>query len=281
MKRLILVFLIMGIVSAIWAENWKREASVAFTMSQQSYSDNWNGVETGSISWIFNANFLAEKEINNLINNKNSLKIAFGQTHNQVFDNENNNKKWESPKKSTDLIDLKSRLRFKLGKYVDPFCSLQLESHFIDESGEDNEIFNPNTITEAFGLARIWQKDIHKELSTTLGAAFKQYVDANLEDTTNDGGVELITEYKAPLLKKIIDFNSSLNLYQPLYYSESDDMENDDWKSVRMDWQNDIDVKLHSLISIKFYIQVIYNKLEDVNMQIQETLGIGISYKLL
>ncbi len=280
MGKLILILLMIGIFSFSWAAEWEKEASVSFTMSQQSYSKNWSGIETGSISWIFNADFLAEKELSELINNKNSVKIAFGQTHNQVFDSEEGEKNWESPQKSTDVIDIKSRLRFKLGKMVDPFCSLRLESQFIDESGEDNKIFNPNTITEAFGLARIWQKEESKEFSTTLGAAFKQYIDANLNDATNDGGLEIVNEYKTPVFKEIIHYNSTLSLYKPFYYSESDDMENDDWKTMRLDWQNDFDVKLHSLVALKFYFQVIYNKLEDDEIQMQETLGIGISYKL-
>ncbi len=280
MGKLILILLMIGIFSFSWAAEWEKEASVSFTMSQQSYSKNWSGIETGSISWIFNADFLAEKELSELINNKNSVKIAFGQTHNQVFDSEEGEKNWESPQKSTDVIDIKSRLRFKLGKMVDPFCSLRLESQFIDESGEDNKIFNPNTITEAFGLARIWQKEESKEFSTTLGAAFKQYIDANLNDATNDGGLEIVSEYKTTVFKEIIHYNSTLSLYKPFYYSESDDMENDDWKTMRLDWQNDFDVKLHSLVALKFYFQVIYNKLEDDEIQMQETLGIGISYKL-
>ena len=279
MKKLLLVFLVIFFISVLWAEDWKIDSSMALTMNQQAYSENWNGEERGAISWIFNADFLAEKQLIPTVHNKNSLKIAFGQTHNQEID-ANGEKYWKKPDKSTDKIDFESMFRFTFGAFVDPFVSGRLESQFIDESGLENEIFNPNITTEAMGMAKVFMKTEKKELSSRLGGAFKQYFNKNIEKSSNDGGLEFVAEYKAPLTNEIAYYSTSMNLYKPLFYSESDDMLNDDWEMVRMDWQNNIDIKLTSLINVKMYFQLLYNKLEDKDMQFKETLGIGLSYTL-
>ncbi|MFO7896641.1 MAG: DUF3078 domain-containing protein [Candidatus Cloacimonadales bacterium] len=285
MKKGLLLLMIIAISTAIFAEGWKTNGNVALTMSQQAYSDNWAGEENSSISWIFGADFLAEKQLMPLLHNKNTLKLAFGQTHNQFLD-EQDETYWAKPDKSTDLIDLKSRLRFTLGSFVDPYVSARLESQLIDKSGMETEIFNPNILTEALGLARVFIKTDDTELSTSLGAAFKQYFDKNQDESSNDGGIEFIAEYNTPLLKQVIDYKSSLNLYQPLYYSESETAEylalyaEDDWQTLRMDWQNDLDIKLNSVINLKLYFQLIYHKLENEDLQFKETLGLGLSYKL-
>jgi len=284
-EKSLFLLLMIGLSTVIWAEGWETSANIGLTMNQQAYSDNWTGEESGSISWIFGADFLAEKQLMPLIHNKNTLKLAFGQTHNQFVDDQAE-KYWAKPDKSTDLIDLKSRLRFTLGAYVDPFVSARLESQFIDKSGLETEIFNPNILTEALGLSRVFIKTDESELTTSLGAAFKQYFDKNMDESTNDGGIEFIAEYNTPLFEKMVDYKSSLNLYQPLYYSESDSdaylamYDEDDWQTVRLDWQNDLDIKLNSLINLKLYFQMTYNKLEDEDLQYKETLGLGLSYKL-
>ena len=69
-----------------------------------------------------------------------------------------------------------------------------------------------------------------------------------------------------------------------MFHSESEVLESskfgDDWKQVRMNWQHDIDISLTSLINLKLYVQLLYNKMIIDEVQIKETLGLGLSYKL-
>ena len=53
------------------------------TLTQNAYSSNWAGTEVGVISWTFNSNSILEKQVSEKLNNKNTLKLAFGQTINQ------------------------------------------------------------------------------------------------------------------------------------------------------------------------------------------------------
>ena len=283
MKKITLILVVVIATAGLMAENWNTAVDLSITMNQNAYSDNWAGEEKGSISWVFNANFLAEKQLTAKLHNKNTLKLAFGQTHTQMVD-AMGEKYWAKPDKSTDLVDFESMFRFTLGAFVDPFASFRDETQFLDESGEETKIFNPNTITETFGIAKVFIKDDAQELSTRLGAAFKQYFDSNLVDNTNDGGVEFVGIYTKPFRENMIKYSTNLNLYKPIVYSESESLEGqeneDDWKQVRMNWQHDVDISLTSLINLKLYVQLLYNKMVVDEVQFKETLGLGLSYKL-
>ncbi len=284
MKKITLILVVMIVAAGLMADDWNMAADLSLTMNQNAYSDNWAGEERGSISWVFNANFLAEKQLTAKLHNKNTLKLAFGQTHTQMVDELTDEKYWAKPDKSTDLVDFESMFRFTLGAFVDPFASFRDESQFLDESEEETKIFNPNTITETFGIAKVFIKDDTQELSTRLGAAFKQYFDSNLDDNTNDGGVEFVAIYTKPFKENMIKYSTNLNLYKPIVYSESESLEGseyeDDWKQVRMNWQHDVDISLTSLINLKLYIQLLYNEMVIDEIQFKETLGLGLSYKL-
>ena len=283
MKKIILILFFMVATAGLMAEGWNTAADLSITMNQNAYSDNWAGEEKGSISWVFNANFLAEKQLTVKVHNKNTLKLAFGQTHTQMVD-EMEEKYWAKPDKSTDLIDFESMFRFTLGAFVDPFVSFRDETQFIDKSDTQTKLFNPNTTTETFGIAKVFIKDDTQELSTRLGAAFKQYFNRNFDESTNDGGVEFVGIYIKPFKENMIKYSTNLNLYKPLVFSESASYEDmgleDDWKQVRMNWQHDVDISLTSLINLKLYFQLLYNEMDIDEVQFKETLGLGLSYKL-
>lgn len=290
MKRTILFTIIIFVSAGLWSEGWNTAADISLNMNQNSYSDNWAGDEIGAISWAFNANLLAEKQLTTKIHNKNTLKLAFGQTHSQYVAVDST-KKWAKPDKTTDLIDYESMFRLTLGVFVDPFASIRLESQFLDESGEETRSFNPNTLTETFGIARVFMKDEKRELSSRLGAAFKQYIDSNVDENTNDGGIEFVTEYRSPLANDLINYNTKLNLYKAMFYSLSDDVEGtvyeDDWKAVRLNWEHIFSVTITKLINLNLYMGLVYNEMDlDLNaesideIQFKQTLGLGLTYKL-
>ena len=282
MKKIILVLIVIVVATGLFAEDWNTSADISITMNQNAYSDNWDGEEKGSISWVFNSNFLAEKQLTAKVHNKNTLKLAFGQTHTQIeVDGE---KYWAKPDKSTDLIDFESMFRFTLGAFVDPFASFRDETQFLDISGEETKLLNPNNLTEAFGIIKVFVKDDTQELSTRLGGAFKQYINSNLDVNTNDGGVEFVAIYRKPFAENMIKYSTNLNLYKPLFYSLSDDETNpaynENWETVRMNWQHNVDISLTSLINLKLYVQLLYNEMVIDEIQFKETLGLGLSYKL-
>jgi DUF3078 family protein len=293
MKKISFMILLILLVSVLVAEEWKIETNIALSMNQNFYSDNWSGGEKGSISWVSNLDFLAEKQLAPKFLNKNTLKLAFGQTHNQYIEEESGDKKWARPEKSTDQIDFESLMLFTLGIIVDPFVSGRLESQFLDQSiAGESKSFNPNIVTEGFGISKYFIKEETRELSSRLGFSFKQYLNTHESiENMNDGGIELVVEYKTPLANDVINYNSKLNVYRAIFFSESEALEDtemeDDWKGPRVNWENIFIASLTKLINLNFNFTLIYDQ-TDYDMegqsideiQYKQTLSLGLSYKL-
>ncbi|HSG27483.1 MAG TPA: DUF3078 domain-containing protein, partial [Candidatus Krumholzibacterium sp.] len=166
------------------AEDWKLSADANLTFTENAYSDNWAGGEAGQLTWVFNSNFLAEKQLNAKFHTRNTLKLLFGQTHNQ----DKENKVWRSPEKSTDLIDFESVLKMTLDWPVDPFASARVETQFWDASDPENDLFiNPVKITEALGVSKDLIKQEKREWIVRLSGATRQYIIREvLEDDTKE-----------------------------------------------------------------------------------------------
>ncbi|MDH3215897.1 MAG: DUF3078 domain-containing protein, partial [Candidatus Krumholzibacteria bacterium] len=167
------------------AEDWRVLSDVNLTLTQNAYSDNWAGGESGSMSWTLNSNTIAEKQILKGVFNKNTLKLSYGLTYNQ--DTETNT--WDSGNKSTDLIDLESTFRWTLGTFVEPIIAFRGITQFVDQSedaiddallpanaSKKDRLFNPLDLTESVGVARVFVKEETREWQARLGVAAKQIV---------------------------------------------------------------------------------------------------------
>lgn len=289
MKHIVLTLLLICLAAGLSAGKWKFYSDAGLSLAQSAYSDNWAGTELSSITWFGNSNTSAEAQLTKYMNNKTTLKLAFGQTHTQKTDAEGN-KYWTKPDKSTDKIDLESLLRFTLDAFVDPYVSARMESQFLDFSQRDvdnTRIVNPILLTEGAGVAKTLLKKENTNLNTRLGAAFRQRLDRDsyvapdeFENiTTNDGGLEWITDYDKAFKPANAMFKSRLQVYQALFNSKSDEL-NEDWKSPDVSWENSLSTKLFSIVTASLYFQLKYEKEEVAELQFKETLGMGVSWQL-
>jgi hypothetical protein len=278
MKKILLLMICLLAVF-LSAEEWKIEGTTGVTLNQNYYSDNWNGEENGSVSWMAYVDMLADKQINPKFLNKNKMRLEFGQTHSQNSDTDN----WDKPEKTSDKIDIESLGLFTLGAFVDPFVGFKFESAFLDESvDDDTKIINPITLTESFGASKTIFKNEMQEMNTRLGGAFKQNLNSHDSiDNTNNGGLEFVADYKTSWMEKRADFKSSLILYQALYYSEEDSDPDDNWKAMDVNWENTLAIKLNSILTANFYTQLIYDKEISYKGQLKQTSGLGLSYKFM
>ena len=288
MRKITAVFVCVFIVTAIGAESWKFKSDFNLLLNQSSYSDNWNGTEKSSVSWTAKLNSSAEKQLLDYLHNRNTLKLAFGQTHQQEVD-DNDEKYWAKPEKSTDIIDFESMFRFTLKKLVDPFVSFRLETQFVDYSQEDNtRTFNPILLTESAGVARTFIEQENHKLSSRLGAAIRQHIDRNSMDengdqkteTMQDAGLEFVSEYMKQL-NTILTFESRLDVFQALYNSEEDDLDNEDWKATDVKWLNTLNAKIWKALTVNFEVEWVYDKEQDRAGQYRENLALGFSYSIL
>jgi hypothetical protein len=282
---------VFGISVAASADPWTTSADANLTLTENAYSDNWEGGEAGALSWVFNANGLAERQLHHRVHNRNTLKLAFGQVHTQVGETDT----WSKPEKSTDLIELETVFRFTLGGFVDPFASGRLESQFLDASDPaEDRLFNPLTLTESFGLAWMLIDEEKRDWTARLGAGLRQHIDRDaLVDsvagtretrTSTDEGLEFVTEFTSPLARERITLASKLTVFKALFYSESDEVEGlpseDYWKAPDINWENVFTAGITKYLMVSLYLQLLYDKEIDLAGRLKQTLSLGLTYKL-
>lgn len=291
--RFLIVLLIASslFVTGASAEPWKLEADVNLTLTQNTYSDNWVGGEAGSISWAFNSNWLAERQLSAKIHSKSTLKLFFGQTHNQDVET----KDWAKPVKSTDLVDFESVFRFTLGALVDPYAGVRIETQFLDQSDLGlGRYLNPVKFTESVGIAKVFIKEEKREWTARLGAGIRQYLNRDVLNvatderetlTSSDGGFVFDSEFKTPLAAERITFQSKLTIFQALFYSEKDDLvglpNEDYWKAPDVNWENIFTAGITEHLMVNLYIQLLYDKEIALAGRFKQTLALGLTYKLL
>ena len=296
MKSLHTIILSILLVSFAFAQDttkvwgWNTTVDGSFNMTQNSYSDNWEGGEAGSMIWAANLNALAKKQLSEKLHNRNALKLSFGQTHSQ----DAATKYWAGPAKSTDLIDFETLFRFTFGGFIDPFSAGRLESQFVDGSDPVNERnFNPLRFTESAGAIKMLLEEDKREWSVRAGAAFRQTMDRDemnyttmqKEDiTTQDGGLEFVSELSTPIAKDRILLTSKLLIYKALYNSESENLTGDAkdyWKTTDVDWENIFSASITQYIMVNLYVQWKYDKEIDLAGRFKQTLSLGLTYKFI
>jgi hypothetical protein len=286
------ILALFAVSSRASAESWTRELEANLTLSQTAYTDNWAGGEAGNLSWTFHTNALAEKKLHPRVRTKNTIKLFFGQTHSQ---NEDTNR-WAKPVKSTDQIDFESIFNFTLGGFVDPFAAGQLESQFLDNSEPAKDrYFNPLKITESFGIIKYLFRNDGREWSNRLGGALRQEIDRDaLADdesgkretqTSNDGGLEFVSEFKSPLAGEKLDLASKLTLFQALCNSKADELKgqpNEDyWKTIDVKWETDFTASISKYLMVNLYAKFLYDKEVNLGGRFKQTLSLGLTYKLM
>ncbi|MCK9584361.1 MAG: DUF3078 domain-containing protein [Candidatus Cloacimonetes bacterium] len=285
MKQTLIIIMILAAFTILPAQTWKLDSNMSMTLSQSAFSDNWAGTELSNITWVANSTTTAEKQLADWLLNKNTLKLAFGQTHNQKTDEVSKDKYWEKPEKTTDKIDLESMLRFTTNAWVDPFLAGRFESQFLDLSQPETRLVNPMLFTETAGVIRSFIDEEHQLLTARLGAAFRENIDRDVliatekeTQTTVDGGLEMVSEYTRKVKMPLeMDVRSRLQLYQAIFNSKSDDL-NEDWKSLDMIWDNVISTKLFGMVSANLIFELRYDKEQVSELQWKEMIGLGLSH---
>jgi hypothetical protein len=277
--------------NTVSADPWKLTSDLNLTLTQNAYSNNWVGGETGSITWQFNSNSIAEKQLKSWLNNKNTLKLFFGQTHNQDKDTD----KWLSPVKSTDLIDLESTFRFPLGSFVDPIFAVRGISQFVDQSDPAKDRWvNPVDLTESIGIAKVFIKEEKREWISRIGIGFSQNINRDQLDpdtgtretkTITSEGFEFVNDFTTTLAEEKMLFTSKLSVFQSVFSSEEEKLKGtsheDDWKYPDVNFENILTINLTKYLIMNFYTQILYDREISKAGRLKQTMALGVTYKLL
>jgi hypothetical protein len=290
MNRIGMMLALLAALAA--ATPWNLAVDANLTLSQNAYTDNWGGGATGLLAYALTSNALAEKQLNEKMNSRNTAKLAFGQTSTQ-----DTNHTWGALVKSTDEINFESVLRFTLGWVVDPFASAQLQSQFWDKSDALlSRYFNPLDLNEGLGVARQIVKREKTELVSRLGFGVKQRLNrlaldsfgyeppletARINRFSNYGGVTFATDFTTPLAQEKITYTGKLTLFQAVFFSDAAADPEGKWKVLDVAWDNTIAASITKYVMVNLTAQLLYDKEIDAKLRLKETLALGLTYKLI
>lgn len=271
---------------------WYPKLDVGLVLTQSAYSQNWNGGEQGQIAWTWILSSALENQLHRKVNWLNTLKLAFGHTHNQKFDeNDPGVRVWDRPEKTTDLIDLESLLRFTLGRWVDPYAAGRLLSQFVDNTDPyGRDVFaSPMTIFASAGVAREFYRTEEEMFISRLGGAFRNNIrqvypneppdDSKRTETSHDAGIEWVTDYRIRVLEDKVVWTSKLTVYKPFEYSFRGTLEDVHPDSlakfgissdvseyplaVDVNWENIFSAEITSWLNVNLYVMFIYDKYDN------------------
>ncbi len=257
------------------AAPWEVSVDANVTATLNTYSDSWSGDETGSFSWASQLILLLNRQMSKHYRLENTLKLGFGQSKLQDEETED----WSDFQVSTDLIDFETIDKFTFGGFVDPYIAGRLQTTFMDASPDENpkvKYVNPLIFSESFGISRNLVKNDNQLLSTRLGGAAYQRVNRKIE-TTNDGGIELVTKYNANTKNNTVSYSLFLNLYQALFSSEDETV--DTWKTIDVDWQNNLTMNITKYLMVNYMFQLLYDRDISEKARARQTLSLGITFK--
>lgn len=299
LRQALLLTLVVSLVPALGSAQddtandtltgWQTNVIFDLTATQVSYSDSWTGGEAGSFSWVSNLNADTEKKLADWVDLRSVLRLSFGQT---LIQNDSN--QWQKPQKATDLIDWETVASYDIHWAAEPYTAFRLESQFVDASVSDKKrYFSPMTLTESAGLTKNFYKKDEDFFKSRIGGAVRQTITSVITDmeelttereTTTDFGFESVTDAQLTLSDKVL-YIGKLTLYKAVSFSESDELEGtvreDYWKAVDVDWENTVKAEISRIVTVSFYTQFLYDKQISKKGRLKQTLGIGVTYKLM
>ncbi|PIV81291.1 hypothetical protein COW53_05135 [bacterium CG17_big_fil_post_rev_8_21_14_2_50_64_8] len=266
---------------------WTHKLDVGINLLQSSYSNNWNGGDKGSVVWSGVIDGALEKQFNESFNWRNTMNLAYGQTHGQDRDS-SGILYWKRPDKTTDNIELESLLRWTTNGGWDPFVSAGFKSLFEDLTSDPGRplTFNPKEFKESAGMSRQLLEKDGQTLLVRLGLALRQNSreyhpnpspdNATEKVTSTSASAEMITEYMVKALDGRVDWSSKLTLSKPFSYSGKkvfeDDMVADgsvpadiaDYTTaVDADFENTFTTHVTQAISVVLSMRWVYDKYDN------------------
>jgi len=268
--------------------HWRLSSDAVVTFTFNSYNESWDRLESGSLLWIGRSTTFAAKQLSERLYHENVMKLAFGQI--KYADREN--KRWSSPQKSTDLIDLETLLKFKMNNFsADPFLSLRAVSQFYDVRDSDNYRYaNPLTLTKSLGATKYLLKQQDKSFRMRLGGALRVnmdrdtipygYVDGRWESgkqetsVITDAGAELVTEFRVKR-SDAGSMSGKLTIFEAL--ARPSHLQTEGWRHPDVSFETTINVNITKHLIFNYMMRLIYDREIDPDPRIRQMLSAGLS----
>ncbi len=255
---------------------------------QSSYSSNWFGSERPTITWSTLFIGRLENQFHERWNWFNRLKMSFG----MLYQKEEGNEAWNRAEKTNDEFDFESLLRWMPGSSGwNPYASFRFQTQFLDQYLEEQRdiTFNPKIFSEAIGISRTFHETETRFFLGRLGFEARQLSreefwapppdDSTYTSSSQDIGLQLRLDYRAPLFTPSLDWLSRLSFYQPVTSTLDDELIKitDADKStygidsgiadmptkIKIDWENMFTAKVTKVIAIQLQLRWIYAEYDN------------------
>jgi hypothetical protein len=286
-----LVFLTFILVQFCYpSERWQYSLDADLTVALNTFSSNWKSKDAGSLAWVSKMTVMAKKRLYEKALSETTVKLIFGQTKLQ----DKSTKRWSSPEKSSDDIQVQSVLRFDIGKFINPFLSVHLKSQFVDNRRDTNKRYlNPVEFTESLGFARDLLKTKSITWNSRFGCALRQRIDFDhpmlkdsaghtlyVVDIVKDGGGEIVSEFKF-FKPQMLMVNSKLKIFSAFISSQATKKaENDFWRYPDVSLETSVSFFLTRNLILSYYYNIIYDREFDKMPRSKQTLGAGLGIDL-
>lgn len=304
---------------AVKAGRWGTRATVGLNLLQSHYTRNWNGGDKGSVVWAATFDGVAQKRFGDHWHWHNTANLAFGQNHQQ--DREDGKLVWRRPDKSTDQIKLETLLRYD-NWALPPFFGVRFSSQFLDQSDPRRDFtLNPQEYFVSAGVSRMLIESDERTLLSRLGFTYRlsrrdqlDNLDEVLNESSTDGGLELVLTYDTRLLENRVEYRGQLRAYKALFYSAKDDLDGvalgdyanlspdlqDYFLTTDLDFENNFKASITRLLNVQLNVRWVYDKYDTTvkpvvadgqiqnagavagairkSGQLRQTMSIGLAY---
>lgn len=266
---------------------WKKDVGISVNLTQVSFS-NWSQGGENSFAWQSIADSRFEREWRKR-SWATTIRLAYGES--KLGDSDF--------RKSVDEIKLESVYTVKLGTYINPYIAVTGLTQFTDgfrfmkvDSVVDgtripverktriSTFLDPGYFTQSIGIGIEPLKNLKNRtgfsLKQTIADEFARlYSDDpatpdKIEKVRFEPGLENVTDVRAKLAQNL-SYVGKLELFSNMKSFEQIDV----------NWENLLTSKVTKLISVNFRFRLLYDRAVSRKRQINQSLGIGLSYTLL
>ena len=288
------------------SSRWVMKCVSTVTLQQSAYSDNWSGGDRGSWTWVARFNAEAERQWTRRLNLSHQLEVSYGQTSKQELDPADADRRvWLPPSKTNDRLLFETLARFTLDRPLDPYASLRVESQFLDQSQPNGTIMvNPIRLKLSAGISRVFLDAADRGLSARLGVGGRLTTGRNFDVlpperhtaryTNRDLGVDAILEGRTPLAGDRMGLRGRLTLFQPLVYSQADQLKlydafvaavvpghrpiARDWRTINVDLETTFTGRISRMFSVELFTRLVYIKFDtSASLDRREPIDVLVS----
>ncbi len=286
--KIISLFILLLSNTVLYAGDWTKSLNIAVIFNQSMSKTNASGdiKQNSGINYglLINGDLTSDNEKRNW---KNTLKLEYARSRStsKIGSTSTTSTDWTE---DIDKLTLDSIHRWKVRKYINPYCAANLQTTMLDAEKIKPEwkAFRHVQLRESAGIGSPIIDKKNQQLIGRLGIYIEHFVNApSYQQYNSSNGIELVFDYKNKLNENS-DFTSKLGLYSSL--KETNDPAGVNWnvagksKKIKMEFDNTLISKLTKYLNvvISYSVRNIDIAESKAHFEWEEKLNLAFNYKV-